>query len=179
MDLTEDDVLEILHLMETSSFDFLQLEFGDLKLTVSKGGYVSDASDGDSMAAQETVVTAPADPATLSGAPAEQPIQAPPEPAPEDLAGREGLAAIPAPMVGTFYAAPEPGAPPFVEKGARVEDDTTVGLIEVMKVYTAVRAGVCGVVSEVLVSNAQFVEYGQDLFLVRPDGTSEGEGNAE
>ena len=77
--------------------------------------------------------------------------------------------AINAPMVGTFYISPDPESPPFVEKGARIDEDTTVGLIEVMKVFSAVRAGVNGVIEDILVANAGAIEYGQALFLVRPD----------
>ena len=75
------------------------------------------------------------------------------------------------PMVGTFYAAPEPSAPPFVELGGKVDEDTTMGLIEVMKVFNSIRSGANGVVAEILVQNAQFVEYGQPLFLIKPDGS--------
>ncbi len=77
--------------------------------------------------------------------------------------------AITAPMVGTFYVAPDPESPSFVEVGARVDEDTTVALIEVMKVFSAVRSGVSGVVEQVLIPNAGSVEYGQALFLVKPD----------
>jgi len=78
-----------------------------------------------------------------------------------------GAIPILAPMVGAFYAAPEPGAPPYVELGAEVSPDSTVGLIEAMKVFTAVAAGVHGVLTEILVSNAEFVEYGQPLAFVK------------
>ncbi len=75
---------------------------------------------------------------------------------------------ITAPLLGTFYVAPEPGAPPFTQVGATVTEDTTVGLIEVMKVFNSVRAGVKGVVTEVVAQNGQFVEHGETLFLVKP-----------
>jgi acetyl-CoA carboxylase biotin carboxyl carrier protein len=89
----------------------------------------------------------------------------------ESAAGAEpGAVAVTSPMVGAFYVASEPGAPPYVEPGATVTPDTTVGLIEAMKVFTAVTAGVHGVVSAVLVGNGDFVEYGQDLVLVVPSG---------
>ncbi len=71
-------------------------------------------------------------------------------------------------MMGRFYAKPEPGAAPFVSVGAKVSADSTVGLIEVMKVFTAVRAGVHGVVTEICVQDEQLVEYGQVLFRIRP-----------
>jgi acetyl-CoA carboxylase biotin carboxyl carrier protein len=76
---------------------------------------------------------------------------------------------VKAPMVGTFYAQPEPGAPPYVAVGSHVDEDTTMGLVEVMKVFNAVRAGASGTVAEILVQNAQFVEFGQTLFFIKPD----------
>ncbi len=79
-------------------------------------------------------------------------------------------------MLGTFYITPEPGAPPFIKVGGVVDEDTTVGLIEVMKVFNAVRSGVRGVVSEICVQSGQFVEYGQTLFLVSQEGEASGKG---
>jgi acetyl-CoA carboxylase biotin carboxyl carrier protein len=78
------------------------------------------------------------------------------------------LVTVTAPMIGTFYRAEAPGAPPFVEVGARVEPATVVCLIEVMKMMNAVPAGTKGTVVEVLAENAQPVEYGAPLFLVQP-----------
>lgn len=164
MELTEDDVLEILNLIEKSDFDYFELEIGDLKLTVAKGGYVP--------------ATASAAPATATPAPAVEAAAAAPqtEPATKEKSAAipEGLVPIIAPMVGTFYIAPDPESPPFVEKGGRVDEDTTVGLIEVMKVFSAVRAGVNGVIEEILIANAGAIEYGQALFLVRPDAPEAG-----
>ncbi len=160
MELTEDDVLEILNLIEKSDFDYFELEIGDLKLTVAKGGYVPATANPS------------AAPATATPAPAvEAPAAAPQTEAAAEKSAAipEGLVPITAPLVGTFYVAPDPESPPFVEKGGRVDEDTTVGLIEVMKVFSAVRAGVNGVIEDILVANAGAIEYGQALFLVRPD----------
>ena len=146
MELTDEDLREILDLIDSSKFDYFEIEYRGLKLTVSK-----------------TPVSAPALPSTPAAAP---------EPAPGPRKHREipdGLAAVPAPMVGVFYPAPAPGAPPFVSPGDRVEPDTTVGLIEVMKVFTAVTAGIGGTIEEALAADARGVEYGEPLFLVRPD----------
>jgi acetyl-CoA carboxylase biotin carboxyl carrier protein len=71
-------------------------------------------------------------------------------------------------IMGMFYAQPDPGSPPFVSVGTQVKEDTTVCLIEVMKTFNAIPAGVHGTVTEVCVNNAQLVEYGQVLFRVRP-----------
>jgi biotin carboxyl carrier protein len=84
-----------------------------------------------------------------------------------DEASRDGAVAIEAPMLGTFYRAPAPGQEPFVEVGAVVEPDSTVCIIEVMKMMNSVPAGVSGTVVEVAAENGQLVEYGQPLFYVR------------
>ncbi|MBV8381972.1 MAG: biotin/lipoyl-binding protein, partial [Planctomycetaceae bacterium] len=75
---------------------------------------------------------------------------------------------IESPMVGTFYAASAPDAPPFVSVGSVVRPDTTVCVIEAMKVFTEIPAGLSGTITEVLVKNGQPVEFGQPLFHVNP-----------
>lgn len=79
-----------------------------------------------------------------------------------------GLVLVRAPMVGTFYRANEPGARPFVEPGNRVAADTTVCIIEVMKLLNSIPAGCAGVVTHVLVNDAEPVEYGQALIAIDP-----------
>ncbi len=161
MELSEDDVLHILKLIDESKFDYFQLEVGELKITVSKGDPLplgaapqpatpTQASSAPSVAASRAAIATPA-----KEAPKAQTIPA-------------GLAPITAPLLGTFYTAPEPGAPPFVRIGDSVTEDNTVGLIEVMKVFNSVRAGVNGVITELVAQNGQFVEYGQTLYLVKP-----------
>ena len=86
--------------------------------------------------------------------------------APAAEAATDGSLTISAPMLGTFYRAPAPGAPPFVDVGTSVEPDTVVCLIEVMKMMNAVKAGVTGTVVEVCAGNADLVESGQPLFRV-------------
>jgi acetyl-CoA carboxylase biotin carboxyl carrier protein len=73
---------------------------------------------------------------------------------------------VDSPMLGTFYRAPAPGATPFVEIGVQVEPETTVCLIEVMKMMNSIRAGVSGTIAEILVENADLVEEGQPLFRI-------------
>lgn len=79
-----------------------------------------------------------------------------------------GLVLVRSPMVGTLYRAPEPGAPHFVEPGKRVEPETTVCIIEVMKLMNALGAEAAGVVVDVLVADGQTVEYGQPLIVIDP-----------
>jgi acetyl-CoA carboxylase biotin carboxyl carrier protein len=92
-----------------------------------------------------------------------------PDAEPPVVEPEEGLHPIVAPMLGVFYRAPAPGAPPFVEVGAHVEETTVVCLIEVMKMMNAVPAGVAGTIVEVCAANAEAVEYGETLFRVEPD----------
>jgi acetyl-CoA carboxylase biotin carboxyl carrier protein len=77
---------------------------------------------------------------------------------------------IKSPMVGTFYSAPEPGAAPYVKAGTRVATGQVVCIIEAMKIMNEIESEVAGVVREVLVENAQPVEFGQLLFRVDPNG---------
>lgn len=79
-----------------------------------------------------------------------------------------GLEAITSPMVGTFYSSPDPSSPTFVSEGAMVNESTVVCIIEAMKVFNEINAGIRGTIEKVLLKNEEPVEYGQPLFLVRP-----------
>ncbi len=95
------------------------------------------------------------------------PAAAPANPAATDADA--GLLAIESPMVGTFYARPNPESPHFVKVGAPVGPDTVVCLIEAMKVFNEVQAGLAGTIERMLVKDGEPVEFGQKLFLVRPN----------
>jgi biotin carboxyl carrier protein len=84
------------------------------------------------------------------------------------VAAADGVVTISAPMIGTFYRAEAPGATPYVDLGSRVEPDTVVCLIEVMKMMNSIPAGVGGTIVEVCAQNAEPVEYGAPLFHVQP-----------
>jgi acetyl-CoA carboxylase biotin carboxyl carrier protein len=101
---------------------------------------------------------APPPPAAAPAAPATPSV---PAPAADTLM-------IESPMVGTYYASPAPDAPPYVSVGSVVRPDTTVCVIEAMKVFTEIPANVAGTITEVLVKNGQPVEFGQLLFRVKP-----------
>jgi acetyl-CoA carboxylase biotin carboxyl carrier protein len=78
---------------------------------------------------------------------------------------------ITAPIIGVFYRSPSPGAPPFIEPGAAVEPDTTIGIIEVMKLMNPVTAGTAGTLTEFLVADNAQVEFGQPLAVVAEEGS--------
>ncbi|MBN2022388.1 MAG: acetyl-CoA carboxylase biotin carboxyl carrier protein [Pirellulales bacterium] len=94
------------------------------------------------------------------------PVVARPVAVASELSGGEGLVVIKSPIVGTFYAAPDPESPPYVKIGDHVGPETTVCLIEAMKVFNEIPAEVAGKVVSALVANGEPVEYGQPLFKV-------------
>jgi acetyl-CoA carboxylase biotin carboxyl carrier protein len=79
------------------------------------------------------------------------------------------LVAVRAPLPGTFYRAPRPGAAPFVEVGSRVGADTVVGIVETMKLFNSVTAGAVGTVAEICLGNAEFADRGATLLRIRAD----------
>lgn len=166
--LTDDEVRQITQLVETlerSTFDFLQIEIGELKVTIGKGP--PPAGEGHSQPSVARVAATE----VRTSAPVQQPAPAATPSAPKAASPSvpDGTVTVVSPMIGRFYAKPEPGAPPFVSLGMQVGADSTVALVEVMKVFTAVAAGVKGVVTEICVQDEQLVEYGQVLFRIRPD----------
>lgn len=149
MTLTAKDVAEITRLLEESNFDELRLEIDGLKLHLRRGAAVS---------AQPVhgAAEVPPPPEATAPSPLRTPITA--DPAVQD---------VPAPLLGTFYRAPKPGAPPFIEVGSQVAEDTIIGIIEVMKLMHTVRAGVRGMVTEIVGRDGVLVEYGETLLRVR------------
>jgi acetyl-CoA carboxylase biotin carboxyl carrier protein len=140
MALSDDDVREILRLIDESDVEELRVETDGFSLCVRRGG--------------EALAPIPAEP--------DSPAAAAPS-----VDG--GLHTVASPMLGTFYRAQAPGAAPFVDVGMRVEPETIVCLIEVMKMMNSVPAGVVGTIVEICADNAQLVEDGAPLFQVRPD----------
>ncbi len=158
MALTDEDIREILRIIDESDLTELHIETEGFSLHVRKGGGGGEASGPPRVPG---VSDADAARSPRGGPDATAPPAAP-------VAQSDGLATIDAPMLGTFYRAEAPGKPPFVEVGARVEPDTIVCIIEVMKMMNSVPAGVSGTIAEIVPANAELVEYGQPLFRVTP-----------
>ncbi len=179
MALTDEDVREILRIIDESDLTELRLDTEGFSLHVVKGGRDAAASvlprglrdassSGPDRARGQADATAPT------------PVAGEPPPAAPAEASRgssevlaepsepDRLATITAPMLGTFYRAEAPGKPPFVEVGQRVEPDTIVCIIEVMKMMNSVPAGVSGTILQIFPGNGQLVEYGEPLFGVQP-----------
>jgi acetyl-CoA carboxylase biotin carboxyl carrier protein len=149
--LTAREIAEITRLLEDSTFDELRLEIDGLKLHLKRGNAASTEPLGGASAASTPAATlAPERP-----------------PAPKSPAVDRDVQDVVAPMLGTFYRAPRPGEPPFIEQGSPVDADTIIGIIEVMKLMNTVRAGVRGTVVEILARDGALVEYGEPLLRVR------------
>ncbi len=151
MILTAKDIAEITKLLDGSHFSNLKLEMGDFKLRISRGGAAPPRDFED-----EPTASSPAA-AQAAAAPASSPSGGP----------AAGEVDVPAPLLGNYYEAPRPGDPAFVKPGDRVDEDTTIGIIEVMKLMNPIRAGVSGTVVALLAENGKPVEEGQSLIRVK------------
>jgi acetyl-CoA carboxylase biotin carboxyl carrier protein len=148
---------QLVKLMAANDLNTVDVRDGDKRVVLKRGP------------SAPTFAYAPPAPAgQMAGSPQSQPqAGAGPGPAapPDESAG---LVAIKAEMVGTFYSSPKPGEPVFVNTGSTVDEETTVCVIEAMKNFFPVKAGVRGTVAKVLVQNGQTVQFDQALFLVKP-----------
>lgn len=159
MSLRYEDVAELLKIIDSSSCDELIVETGDIKLVVRR-----NTAPGNVAPAAERAGSAPA-------------ITAPPRPSPNTTTARgvttgqtakAGQIEVTAPMVGTFYRAPNPDAPPFVEIGTLVKPGQPLCIIEVMKLFTTINSECAGRVVQIGAETGDLVEYGRTLFVIEP-----------
>jgi acetyl-CoA carboxylase biotin carboxyl carrier protein len=151
----------LIRMVEESDIDELEIDrpFGRIRITKRRAAETPVVSEAP---AAPVVALAPSSPPPLEAA-------APVAAAEETAAPRDpSLAVIAAPMVGTFYAAPAPGAKPYVAVGDTVAVGQVVCIVEAMKLMNEVQSEISGVIREIRTTNGQAVEYGQELFLVAP-----------
>jgi acetyl-CoA carboxylase biotin carboxyl carrier protein len=163
-DLTHDDVQSILKLIDAAEhLEEIEIVHGPFRLHVIRNGSGKLRGPASTAALAGSAASAP--PLMAAKAPA-APTIAGPIAGPPNLP--EGAIAIRAPMLGVFYRASAPGEKPFVEAGQRVRADDTVCLIEVMKLFNSIRAGVDGEVIEIMAENGALVEFDQPLIYIKP-----------
>jgi acetyl-CoA carboxylase biotin carboxyl carrier protein len=170
MSLTNEDVADILALLDSLPYDELDLQTASFRLTLRR------TPDGWTQSTQSLASPDPL-PAAVPGplpaaAPASVPAVTTASPAPQATHSpapvTDGeLVSVRAPLPGTFYRAPRPGAEAFVEVGSEVGADTVVGIVETMKLMNSVTAGVSGTVAEFCVGNAEFAPQGAPLLRIR------------
>tara|TARA_B100000959_G_C14956653_1_gene614036 strand:- start:1652 stop:2113 length:462 start_codon:yes stop_codon:yes gene_type:complete len=144
---------ELVKLMVANDLAEMDLRDTDEQVTIRRHGetFVTSAPSGAPVA---TVAAPQAAASTPTTAVAEPPAE-------------EGVEIV-SPMVGTFYLSPDPDSPVFVQVGDTVSDDTTVCIIEAMKIFNEIKAQCSGTIAKVLVGNGEPVEFGQPLFIVKP-----------
>ncbi len=161
MDLDLEELAAVIELLGQADFTDFRYEKGDLRIAVRRGGPPL-ADDAPPARAVETRSAA----ASTLAVPSPQVSPARPTTAP--AVPDDGTVLIRSGMLGTFYRSPKPGDAPFVEVGDKVETDSVVGIVEVMKLMNSVAAGVAGEVTAVHAQNGDLVEFDQPLFSVRP-----------
>jgi acetyl-CoA carboxylase biotin carboxyl carrier protein len=159
------DVLDLVTQLDDGAYESAAVEFGDVSVRLSRSADLPITSPTAGTPPQSLT------PSTNGTAPAAAPSAAPAvtEPAPAVPAPAEPASnstVVTAPIIGVFYRSPSPGAPPFIEPGAAVEPETTIGIIEVMKLMNPVTAGTAGTLTEFLAADNAQVEFGQPLAVV-------------
>ena len=145
---------ELVKLMVANDLAEMDLRDTDEQVTIRRHG-------------ETFVTTTPStDVATTASANGATAVAPPPTPAVEET--QEEGEEIASPMVGTFYASPDPDSPAFVNVGDEVNPDTTVCIMEAMKIFNEIKAQCSGTITKVLVSSGDPVEFGQTLFIVKP-----------
>jgi acetyl-CoA carboxylase biotin carboxyl carrier protein len=161
--MNQKELKELIEFLIEKDIAEFELERGDVKVRIKRGG-----EHGALHAHTEARFFAvPA--ATPAPEIAAVPVAAPAAPAkPAEPAPEEGLHTVKSPIVGTFYEAPSPGAPPFVKVGDSVELGQVVCIVEAMKLLNEIESDVAGEIVKKLATNGQPIEYGQELFVIRP-----------
>lgn len=172
MELTHEHVKTIIGMIDDAQhLDEIELVFAGFRLHLRRGG----SGDGTSRSFAPGTRARPAPHAPAARQPAtshassQRPIQSPRQDyvaGGAEIALAEGEIAIRAPMIGTFYRAASPGDKPFVEVGQQLRADDSVGVIEVMKLFNTIRAGIDGTVVRIEAENASLVEFNQVLVVI-------------
>ena len=165
--MNQKELKELIEFLIEKDIAEFELERGDVKVRIKRAGehtVVHSQAEPRFYA----VPAAPGPTVELGAVPAVgAPAAAPPAPAPPPAA-EEGLHTVKSPIVGTFYEAPSPGAPPFVKPGDAVEVGQVLCIVEAMKLLNEIESDVAGEIVKKLASNGQPIEYGQELFVIRP-----------
>ena len=159
------EIGEIIKLVDASTIDEFVYEADGSKVKLKKNGGAVEVVAPKAVAVAPTpVVEQPKAAAPAAPAPVKEEA-----PAAALVANDADLHKITSPMVGTFYQAPNPDSPAYVKVGDKVGDETIVCIVEAMKLFNEIEAEIKGEIVEVLVKDGQLVEYGQPLFLVKPE----------
>lgn len=166
------EIRELIKLVDQSSIDEFVYEIDGSKIKMKKNGQTTIVTQGTSLPQEASLIPAIQAVPAAQPAPAVQVQEAAPEAVKatgNEQAAQANLHKITSPMVGTFYSSPTPDDDNYVKPGDRVSKDSIVCIVEAMKLFNEIEAEVDGEIVEILVKNGQLVEYGQPLFLVKPE----------
>lgn len=160
----------MVELLKGAEFSEFRYEKGDLRIVVRRGDAVGDdAAALASFTETKPAVSSASPSPRATTAKADGPAGAPLADGKKDVAAiAEGAQTVDAPLLGTFYRRPKPGEPTFVSVGDKVEADTVVCIVEVMKLMNSVTAGTRGIIAAVHANDGDLVEFGQPLFSIVP-----------
>ena len=164
--MNQKELKELIEFLIEKDIAEFELERGDVRVKIKRAAEPPPAAAPDSryIAVQSAPVIVPASPATASPTSGRVDLAAAGAAAEAD----GGLHIVRSPIVGTFYESPSPGSPPFVKVGDPLEVGQVLCIVEAMKLMNEIECDVAGELVKTLVANGQPIEYGQDLFVVRP-----------
>jgi acetyl-CoA carboxylase biotin carboxyl carrier protein len=162
--MNQKELKELIEFLIEKDIAEFELERGDVKVRIKRGG----AHPVVQVQGEPRIFTGPAVAGNVEVgvAPASAAVALPT--APKEAPPEEVLEAVKSPIVGTFYEAPSPGAPPFVKVGDTVEVGQVLCIVEAMKLLNEIESDVAGEIVKKLATNGQPIEYGQELFAIRP-----------
>ena len=155
------EIRELIDYLIEKDISEFELERGDVRVRIRRGNEVQVLQAAPQPTVLSSVSAAAAESASASTTPASSPKV-------KDIKEEEGLHMLRSPIVGTYYEAPAPGAPPYVKSGDRVQAGQVVAIIEAMKLMNEIEVDVTGEIVKIFANNGQPVEYGQPLFSIRP-----------
>ena len=165
--ITSEDLSALIRAFEASEWKELALQTDEFRVFISRD---QNTKGAPWQLPREKVSDHPAQPESRD------PKGGPPAPVDQSAPSQKVTPSLPedcvivaAPNLGIFYRSPKPGAPPYVELGTRVDEDTEICLIEVMKLFTPVQAGITGTIQHVCAEDGEMVDHGQPLFYIKPD----------
>jgi acetyl-CoA carboxylase biotin carboxyl carrier protein len=165
--MNQKELKELIEFLIEKDIAEFELERGDVKVKVKRAG--AQAAVHSHAEPHFYAVPAIATPAHEGAStPAASTSPSTPRPAETAAPAEEGLHTVKSPIVGTFYEAPSPGAPPFVKVGDTVEVGQVLCIVEAMKLLNEIESDVAGEIVKKLANNGQPIEYGQELFVIRP-----------
>jgi acetyl-CoA carboxylase biotin carboxyl carrier protein len=160
--MNQKELKELIEFLIEKDIAEFELERGDVKVRIKRGAEHSITTTQPAIFAMPSVAAPAADAAAFAAA------AATPAPPAKEVVAEEVLHMVKSPIVGTFYEAPSPGAPPFAKAGDIIEVGQVLCIVEAMKLLNEIESDVAGEVVKKLASNGQPIEYGQELFAIRP-----------